>query len=362
MKVRKYISLIAAVIAVFSLSGIMCGCKSGEKDENPVKQKGATLSASSSSAKPQVKVMLLEESEITHDIVSNGKITAHESADLYFRSAEPVSELWVKEGQRVKRGQQLARLDLFKLESERTKLISSRSRALLEMQDVLIGQGYDPSRMSEIPDDVVRLARVRSGLDEAESSLSSNAKEIEHATLRAPFNGIVANLKIKRLGMAGTSEAAMRIIRDDVMSVEFPVLESELPMLNPGDMVEVSTFAGGDTYKGRISEINPMVDDKGLIRVHASLSSHSGLVDGMNARVRVTKNLGRRLVVPKSAIVQRSGRDVVFTLENGKAIWNYVRTGIENLDSREILEGLSAGQTIITEGNENLAHQTLVSK
>ena len=56
----------------------------------------------------------------------------------------------------------------------------------------------------------------------------------------------------------------------------------------------------------------------------------------------------------------RSGREVVFTLEEGKAMWNYVTTGIENLDSREILEGLTAGQTVITDGNENLAHQTPV--
>lgn len=41
-------------------------------------------------------------------------------------------------------------------------------------------------------------------------------------------------------------------------------------------------------------------------------------------------------------------------------MWNYVTTGIENLDSREILEGLTAGQTVITDGNENLAHQTPV--
>lgn len=74
---------------------------------------------------PVVKTMKLTEREITHDMVSNGKIMARETADLYFRSSEPVSELWVREGQRVKRGQKLARLDLFKLESERARLCRS---------------------------------------------------------------------------------------------------------------------------------------------------------------------------------------------------------------------------------------------
>ncbi len=221
------------------------------------------------------------------------------------------------------------------------------------MQDVLIGQGYDPADKASVPEEVLRLARVRSGLDGIETSIALNKKEIEQSTLTAPFDGVVADLKVKRFCIAPTSEPACRIINDGGMQVEFTVLESELPLLHIGDGVEVSPFAGGNSCRGKVTEINPKVDEKGLVKARASLGSCGGMIDGMNARVRVSKNLG-------SAVVLRSGREVVFTLEEGKAMWNYVTTGIENLDSREILEGLTAGHTVITDGNENLAHQTPV--
>lgn len=358
------IKTITTAAVVLTMVGGGCSSDKSKGEDTVSAKKTAKLSSSSSSSSeggmPVVKTMKLTEREITHDMVSNGKIMARETADLYFRSSEPVSELWVREGQRVKRGQKLARLDLFKLESERARLLSEREKSILDMQDVLIGQGYDPADKASVPEEVLRLARVRSGLDGIETSIALNKKEIEQSTLTAPFDGVVADLKVKRFGIAPTSEPACRIINDGGMQVEFTVLESELPLLHIGDGVEVSPFAGGNSCRGKVTEINPKVDEKGLVKARASLGSCGGMIDGMNARVRVSKNLGKRLVVPKSAVVLRSGREVVFTLEEGKAMWNYVTTGIENLDSREILEGLTAGQTVITDGNENLAHQTPV--
>lgn len=355
------IKTITTAAVVLTMVGGGCSSDKSKGDDTLSAKKTAKLSSSSSEGgMPVVKTMKLTEREITHDMVSNGKIMARETADLYFRSSEPVSELWVREGQRVKRGQKLARLDLFKLESERARLLSEREKSILDMQDVLIGQGYDPADKASVPEEVLRLARVRSGLDGIETSIALNKKEIEQSTLTAPFDGVVADLKVKRFGIAPTTEPACRIINDGGMQVEFTVLESELPLLHIGDGVEVSPFAGGNSCRGKVTEINPKVDEKGLVKARASLGSCGGMIDGMNARVRVSKNLGKRLVVPKSAVVLRSGREVVFTLEDGKAMWNYVTTGIENLDSREILEGLTAGQTVITDGNENLAHQTPV--
>ncbi len=358
------VTIIKTIALSIFFAAATAGCSSDKNKSEDVAPpaKAQRLSASTGGGMPIVKTMKLTEREITHDVVSNGKITAKETADLFFRASEPVSEVWVREGQRVKKGQKLARLDLFKLESERARLLSEREKALLDMQDVLIGQGYDPADKSSVPDEVMRLARVRSGLDGIETSVALNKKEIEQSTLTAPFDGVIADLKVKRFGLAVTSEPACRVINDGGMQVEFPVLESELSLLSPGDVVEVSPFTGGETCRGKVTEINPKVDDKGLVRVRASLGARSGMVDGMNARVRVSKNLGKRLVVPKSAVVLRSGREVVFTLENGKAMWNYVTTGIENLDSREIVDGLEEGQTVIIEGNENLAHQAMVNE
>lgn len=309
-----------------------------------------------------VDTMTLHKSQFKSDIISNGRVKASEFADIYFRSSELISEVLVHNGQHVKKGQTLAQLDLFKLNAEKIRQEAALARAQLDLKDALIGQGYNPDDMESVPTDVMNLVRVRSGLEQAEASYNSAIKDIENATLRAPFDGVVANVKGMRHTMASTAEPFCRIINNSSMSVEFPILESELSMLQQGETVEVTPYSSNEKYSGRVAEINPIVDESGHIAVKATLTGNNrSLIDGVNVRIRSSHNLGNRLIIPKSALVLRTGRQVVFTFDNGKAMWNYVTTGLENLDSYEITEGLNEGDIVIFKGNENLAHETPVT-
>lgn len=308
----------------------------------------------------KVDTIELRETVFCSNIVSNGKIRAGEYADLFFRNAELVEDVRVRNGQHVSKGETLAKLDQRKLNTTLKQQEADIAQARLEMQDVIIGQGYDPEKMNEIPDDTKKLARMRSGLDKAEAAYQSTLRDIDDATLTAPFSGIVANVTVQKYSMAPTDDPAMRIINDGNMCIEFPVLDSEISMITLNDEVEVVPFAGKDSYKGHITEINPVVEDNGQITIKASLDRSLGLIDGLNARVKISRSFGKALVVPKSAVVLRSGREVVFTWENNKAVWNYVTTGLENIDSYVIEEGLRPGQIVIVDGNENLAHEAPV--
>lgn len=103
-----------------------------------------------------------------------------------------------------------------------------------------------------------------------------------------------------------------------------------------------------------------MVDDNGMIKVWASVPGGNGLIDGMNVRVSVKRAVEEALVVPKTAVVLRSGRPVVFNYADGKAQWNYVTLGLENLSEYTIVDGINPGMIIITSGNINLAHESPV--
>lgn len=82
---------------------------------------------------------------------------------------------------------------------------------------------------------------------------------------------MVANLFQKANNRPNSSEPLCRIISSGRMDVEFPVLESELPIIKTGDEVSVGAFASTDTYPGRVTEINP-VDKDGLVKVRAEVS------------------------------------------------------------------------------------------
>ena len=111
---------------------------------------------------------------------------------------------------------------------------------------------------------------------------------------------------------------------------------------------------------GRITEINPWVDEHGMVQVKAAVEGTDRLFGGMNVQVSVHRSLGKQLVVPKEAVVLRSGKQVVFTLVDNKANWVYVHTGLENATSYTITDGLKAGDVVITSGNINLAHEAPV--
>lgn len=342
----------APLIAVALLTA--CAQKAPEDNQQ------ANVTADTPDLTAMVDTIHLQSDEFSANIISNGRVKASRYADLFFRTAEPVSEVMVKNGQRVRKGQPLARLDLFRLNSQKIKNEAVLEQARLEMQDVLIGQGFDPRAADAVPEEVMRLARVRSGLLQAETEVKANLQEIAESTLSAPFDGVVANVKAKPYSMASSSEPFCLVIDTSSMEVEFSVLESEGLSLKPGDHISAAPFSGGGEYEGRITEINPLIDENGHITVKASLSGSNDLIDGMNMRVSINRDMGPRLMVPKSAVVLRSGRQVVFTFKDGKAMWNYVTTGLENFASYEITEGLKPGDAVIISGCENLSHEAPV--
>lgn len=336
-------------------------CKNGDADkdkETAADKEVATEIASDKIA--EVTVMELQPSVFSHEIVSNGKLAAKEKVDVNFQNPGLISAIYVKNGQHVSKGQKIATLDSYKLQNQLAKDCDAVESARLEMQDVIIGQGYDPQHPEKVPQDVMELARLRSGLKQAELAVEATQRELTDATLVAPISGTIANLTTKPHNMSSTAEPLCRIINEGSMDVEFSVLESELPMIKPGDAISVTPFSGGDARQGRVTEINPMVDENGMVKIWASVNGGSGLIDGMNVRVSVKRAVEEALVVPKSAVVLRSGRTVVFTLEGDKAMWNYVTTGLENLGEYTITEGLNPGQIVIISGNLNLAHESPV--
>lgn len=111
----------------------------------------------------EVTVMKLTKGYFNHELVSNGKIVAKDYADLYFRTSEVVAKVYVRNGTFVRKGQKLAELDMFKLNNTLRQNENALAQANLEMQDVLIGQGYAPDNLNAVPADVLELAKVKSG-------------------------------------------------------------------------------------------------------------------------------------------------------------------------------------------------------
>lgn len=351
MKTQNYRYLLCMAVA------ILIACSDAKKEESTEKGVATVLPSDNN----EVTAQTLKREVFDHELVSNGKVVAGVQADLLFETAGIVASIYVKNGDFVKKGQKLAELDKFRLTNKTAQAKDALEKAKLELQDVLIGQGYPVDDHSKVPADIMKLARVKSGYDQSLSQYDLARYEEEHATLTAPFDGIVANLFSKPYNAASTSEAFCTIVGAQGMEADFTVLESELPLIKNGDKVIVTPYSDAvSKYEGRITQINPLVDDKGMVKVKAVVNSKGKLFSGMNVRVNVHRSLGEQLVIPKNAVVLRSGKQVVFTLKDGKAQWNYVQTGLENAESYSVVDGLKEGDIVIVTGNVNLAHEAPV--
>lgn len=340
---------------------LLASC-SGGGDDNPAGEEQGVVTALPEQ-KNTVTVMELKRTDFDHELVSNGKVEARQYADLSFRvSSEPVAQVYVKNGDRVRKGQKIAELALFILDNKLQQARNSLAQAELDMQDVLIGQGYAPDRMQDVPAAIRELAETRSGYAQSLANYELARYEREQAALTAPFDGVIANLTGKSFNTPDASKPFCRVIGTERMEASFTVLESELPLIEEGDRVEVTPYAATlPPCKGCVTEINPMVDENGMVQVKAVVESPKRLFDGMNVRVSVKRSVPDQLVIPKTAVVLRSGKQVVFTLKDGKAMWNYVQTGLENMTEYTVTgDGMEEGAQIIVTGNVNLAHEAPV--
>jgi membrane fusion protein (multidrug efflux system) len=347
MKKPIFLMVICFILAV--------SCKSkSESEEN--------VSVSLPDKSNQVKAFLLKSSDFGHELISNGIILAKDKADLQFQTSDIVVAIYVKNGARVVKGQKIASLDKFKLNNEALSAKDNLEKSRLSLQDVLIGQGYSLNDSARIPQEVMQIAKVKSNYDQALIQYDLAMYNLQNADLIAPFNGVVANLYTKAFNIPSGSEPFCTLIDNNNMEVEFSILESEFFIINTGDKVVVSPFAlSGTSVEGNITEINPTVDKDGMIRVKAAIkNTNNKLYDGMNARIIIKRSLPNQLVIPKSALVLRSNRKVVFTISNNIAQWVYVETGFENSSEYTVTEGLAEGDSVIYEGNLNLAHKSPV--
>ena len=276
---RKYLILATVCLVMTSCS---TNSQQATTSQEPVTTPVDVQEEVVSEVKPEVKELP------SNSLTATGKVKAANYTDLYFRSQELIAHVYVKNGARVGKGQKIADLEVFALNSQLRQAEISLEQDKLELQDILIGQGYAPDHLDKVPADMMKLAKVKSGYEQADLQKENALREMENATLVAPFDGVIANLTAKPHHMASSSEPFCRIIQTSNMEVEFQVLENELHLIKMGQKVEIvpqATTVG--VQQGEICSMNPLVNEKGLIQVRARVKGNVGLMEGMNVTVRI---------------------------------------------------------------------------
>lgn len=315
-----------------------------------------------------VEVIILQKGIFKKELVNNGKLVALRKSELQFRVGEQLEKLSFRNGDAVKAGQLIAELNPFTYRQQVANIQIQLKRTRLEMQNILIGQGYNTMDTTAIPPHIYEVAAVRSGFSEALQSMKTAEFNLKSTRLLAPFSGKLANIMQKQYDNVNAGTTFCTLIDDSEFEAEFKIVESEANDIRLGSEVQLIPFSDQTIYKGRISEINPVIDANGLILVKAVVKNPGGLMDGMNVKVLVVREIPDQLVVPKSAVLLRDNQEVLFKCAHDTiAFWTYIQTTGENTTSYSVIAHqdkggvLESGDTIIISGNLNLAHESKVN-
>lgn len=338
-----------------------CKEKSAKAEEILIDKKAYSIQ------KNEVDVELLEQETFKKELVSNGKLIAIQKNVLKFEVSEHLEKIYVSNGDQVNKGQTLAVLNPYKFQQKLDKATISLKKATLDFKDQLLGRGYDYDVKDSIPESIYEMVAIRSGYDDALRTLEDAQYELRSSKLIAPFSGRVANIESKQFEQISAGREFMTLINDSNFEVEFYLIESEIGDVSVNDQVEIIPFALEKTYQGKITTINPIVEKNGTILVKAIVKNDGRLIEGMNVKVLIQKDIPEQLVVPKEAVVLRQNQEVLFKVVDGKAYWTYVLTTNENSRNYAVIPHpdkssavLTPGDSIIVSGNLNLAHDSEV--
>jgi HlyD family secretion protein len=309
-----------------------------------------------------------------------------------------IENIYVDEGDRVRKGQVLATLNdrLLKAQVSQSEARVSKAKSGIRQQQAAIREAealkieadrnfkrYDnlvregaisqqeaQSRGTSAATTQARVDSARQNLAVAQSDLMAARADLEEFKARmlqtrilAPDNGFISKRQAKlgsvTSGAATSSSALFTMVRDGRIELNAEVSELDLPGIRSGQAVSITSDADPSRrYTGRVREIAPIVDAQtriGLVRI--SLPPNPELRPGMFVRGALSLGSAPALVVPETALLFKESKPFVFVLKGeprqnstAQAVARSIQTGARTGGFVEVRSGLRAGEQIILSG------------
>lgn len=296
----------------------------------------------------------------------SGSLEPEQSATVRAEVGGTVLKTYADAGERVARGAVLARIEDVAL---RDGALSARSgvrsaQASLELAKRNLERTERLSQAGAVADRDLESARVTAtnaegALADARARLASAEQQLSHATVRAPFSGIVSERQADEGDVVQLGAALFSVVDPAVLRLEANVPGDQAGRLKPGTPVEFSVSGFDRPFGGKIDRVNPVVDPSTRqLRIYATIPNRDrALVAGLFAQGRVATRSARGVAVPVAAVDQRGSAPLVHRLQAGKVIETPVKLGIrdEVAELVEIVSGVTAGDTLLLGSAQGLS-------
>ncbi len=302
-----------------------------------------------------VEVGKVERMSLEDDAQAVGSLRSRQGVMLRPEVSGRIASLEFSDGQRVRRGQLLVQLDdtLQQAQLKQAEAQASIARTNLQRNRELVAQNF----VSQSAVD-----QSAAALEVAEAQVALSKAQLARMRIVAPFDGM-AGIRNVNLGDYVKDGADLVSIEDlSQVLVDFRLPERFVAQVKPGQTVEVSLDAlPGRSFTGRIDALDSVIDANGRsLLVRARLDNPGGVLkSGLFARTRIVfSKRENAMVVPEEALVPMGGKQYIYKVvegPNGKVASRIeARIGLRLPGKVEVLEGLSAGDLVVTAGQARL--------
>jgi RND family efflux transporter MFP subunit len=354
-----------ATLALVVLTSIGCSSKSAEE-------------GSERSATPLVTLTRVVRGDISQTFLLTGTATALPNQDVRVSALVPgrVAELKFAEGDAVRKGQVLARLDdrTYRDQLQQAEATLEQAQANLENAKLTRTRNEDLFQRGIVARKDLEDSRTQENVaaatfKQAEATLELARLEVARSEIVSPLGGIVAK-RFVSVGEQVDGTAAQPIVEvANLSEVEFlgNAPAAYLAKIRVGERVDVTTEAvGGGKFPGRVIATSPSVDPAtGIGFVRIRLSNPGGLLRlGMflSAQISVDTHQNVLMVPPEAIYRDEAGQPRVFVVNQDSAEAVFVKVGIENKDRVELAEAgdVKEGDTVILSGGYGLGDKAKI--
>lgn len=329
-------------------------------------------SASETVIRP-VKVVVARIGEEPPSAPLAGQVAAHTQVNAAFRAAGKISERLVSAGDRVRRGQVLARLDdavlrdnlaAAKADVAAAEAALAQSRQHAARADRLVRERAMSKNEQEVARRQFRAAQAQ--LDAARAKRHAAAEQLDHAVLTAPVSGLVTERLAERGEVAAAGQPVFRIAGDDGRDALFDLPESLLAELKTGDRLQVCLDSRRDICSDAVLyEIAPDADrTTRTYRAKARISDPAAMPLGAtllgrplaSAATTDAENAGpASFRLPAAALVRVDGKPSVWILDEAKQTVHLRPVTVLGYGKDSVLvSGLRQGELVAAAGAQTL--------
>jgi len=293
-------------------------------------------------------------------ISSASTIEAERQATIHAESTGRILSLTVEEGDKVKKGKQLARIKA-----------DAQSNSVDRARKMLVQAERDFERAQQLYNSKVigkeEYDRAKDAVDVAKLDVRDRNRDVRHTKIVAPFSGTITERMLIEGSFVTSGAQVLSIVDFDTLVARVYVPEKEIDQIKVGQIAEVvGKAAKGRRGQGKVQRIAPIVDaSTGTVKITVSLPNELAgtgeFLPGMYAEVTLTTAHHKNVVlVPRAAVVRDEDETYLFVVEGDKAKRVRVELGLHNDLQVEVLSGVDDGDIIAVAGQNGLKNDALI--